>query len=84
MDLDDGEATRAIPTGTHPVTVGVISAGSGFCERLATARVLWGSDLPYGQTIARATRPDDPTLILLPLEEGIEPLLDIIRSRQIL
>lgn len=47
-----------------------------------TARVLWGAELPYGRSVARAVDGADPRWVLLELREGIDPLLDLIRSRR--
>jgi hypothetical protein len=44
--------------------------------------VLWASDLPYGRDVAIHLREED-RVILLAMTEGVEPLLDLIRSRRI-
>lgn len=44
-----------------------------------SARVVWGADLPYGARVVSAmTGP----CVALPISEGIEPLIDLIRSRR--
>lgn len=45
-------------------------------------RVVWAADLPYGQALLRSfERRGDPCMAL-PSTEGIDPLLDLIRSRK--
>jgi len=47
--------------------------------RATTARVVWCASLPYGRTLLGCM--GDQSVVSLEAEEGIEPLLDLIRSR---
>jgi hypothetical protein len=47
-----------------------------------TACVLWGSELPYGRTFAKAVSGQRRNWVLLEVREGIAPLLDLVRSRR--
>lgn len=47
--------------------------------RATTARVVWCATLPYGRALLKALA--DQAVVSLESEEGIEPLLDLIRSR---
>jgi hypothetical protein len=47
-----------------------------------TACVMWGADLPYGRNLARTIQRQARVWTLLELREGIEPLLDLVRSRR--
>lgn len=47
-----------------------------------TVRAIWGVDLPYGASILRALVERGAPATPLDRREGIEPLLDLIRSRR--
>ena len=47
-----------------------------------TTCVLWGAELPYGKSFARAITTQERPWVTLELREGIAPLLDLIRSRR--
>ncbi len=47
-----------------------------------TTCVLWGAELPYGKSFARAIEAHPRRWITLVLREGIDPLLDLVRSRR--
>ncbi len=47
-----------------------------------TAKVIWAADLPYGRSVIRAIEPIGTNVISITRGEGIEPLLDVIRSRR--
>ena len=47
-----------------------------------TVCVLWGSELPYGRTLAKAVAAQQRSWVVLELREGISPLLDLVRSRR--
>jgi hypothetical protein len=48
----------------------------------ATTRVLWASELPFGQRCREAFFEGSGEVVALARGEGIEPLLDLIRSRR--
>lgn len=48
----------------------------------ATTRVVWASELPYGQRCEEAFREAASPALTLSRTEGIEPLLDLIRARR--
>lgn len=48
----------------------------------STSRAVWGAELPYGRSIVRACEAADTSVIALSRSEGIEPLLDLVRSRR--
>jgi hypothetical protein len=48
----------------------------------ATTRVLWASELPFGQRCREAFFGGSGEVVALARGEGIEPLLDLIRSRR--
>jgi hypothetical protein len=45
-------------------------------------RVLWGADLPYGRGVVAAATARGVALIALERAHGVEPLLDLVRSRR--
>lgn len=45
-------------------------------------KAIWGSDLPYGQAVIDAAQRVDLDVTPFDRREGIEPLMDVIRSRQ--
>lgn len=47
-----------------------------------TARVLWASKLPYGKSFQKELAKDPGEWLTFDQREGIEPLLDLIRSRR--
>jgi len=47
-----------------------------------TARVVWDADLPYGRSVMQALHAARIVAITFDRNEGIEPLLDLIRSRR--
>lgn len=47
-----------------------------------TAHVIWACDLPYGRRTVDAMHADNLANVALPRDEGVEPLLDLIRSRR--
>ncbi|MDQ3033863.1 MAG: hypothetical protein M3Y87_15710 [Myxococcota bacterium] len=47
-----------------------------------TVRAIWGADLPYGAALLRALVERGAPATPLDRREGIEPLLDLIRSRR--
>ncbi|MFO0696793.1 MAG: hypothetical protein U0230_24695 [Polyangiales bacterium] len=47
-----------------------------------TARVVWCTDLPFGPKIVDALRAEAQNALGLTRAEGIEPLLDLVRSRR--
>ncbi|NOY93321.1 MAG: hypothetical protein GXP55_19215 [Deltaproteobacteria bacterium] len=47
--------------------------------RATTARVVWSASLPYGRALIASL--GDQATVSLEADEGIEPLLDLIRSR---
>lgn len=55
-----------------------------FLEKLpaTTVRAIWGADLPYGGAVLRAMMARSAHATPLDRREGIEPLLDLVRSRQ--
>ena len=48
-----------------------------------TARVVWASDLPYGRRIAHALAQARMPHASIDRREGVEPLLDVVRSRKV-
>ncbi len=44
-------------------------------------RAVWGSDLPYGRSVLAAAGHGHPALLGLDRAHGVDPLLDLIRSR---
>lgn len=48
----------------------------------ATARAVWGAELPYGRSVVRACEAAGATVIALERSEGFEPLVDLVRSRR--
>jgi hypothetical protein len=48
----------------------------------STARAVWGAELPYGRSVVRACEAKGTPCIALGRSEGIEPLLDLVRSRR--
>jgi hypothetical protein len=48
----------------------------------STTRVLWASELPFGQRCREAFLAESAEVLSLARSEGIEPLLDVIRSRR--
>jgi len=48
----------------------------------STARAVWGAELPYGRNVVRACENAGIGCIALGRGEGIEPLLDLVRSRR--
>lgn len=57
---------------------------AAFLDKLpaTTVRAIWGADLPYGGAVLRAILARGATATPLDRREGIDPLLDLIRSRQ--
>lgn len=57
---------------------------AAFLEKLpaTTVRAIWGADLPYGGAVLRAMVARAASATPLDRREGIEPLLDLVRSRQ--
>ncbi|HEY8427681.1 MAG TPA: hypothetical protein VIL20_04875 [Sandaracinaceae bacterium] len=49
---------------------------------LTTTCVLWGAELPYGRSLLRAIEAQPRPWTTLALREGIDPLLDLVRSRR--
>jgi len=47
-----------------------------------TAKCIWGSDLPYGRGVLAAIEPIGTHVVSITRADGIEPLLDLIRSRR--
>lgn len=47
-----------------------------------TAKVIWAADLPYGRSVVQAIEPIGTNVISITRGDGIEPLLDVIRSRR--
>jgi len=47
-----------------------------------TVRVVWGSNLPYGRSLVEAMLQADVPHTPIDRQEGLEPLLDLIRARQ--
>jgi hypothetical protein len=47
-----------------------------------TAKCIWGADLPYGRSVLSAIEPIGISVVSITRGEGIEPLLDLIRSRR--
>lgn len=45
-------------------------------------RVVWAAELPYGQALLRSFERRRDACMALPSTEGIDPLLDLIRSRR--
>ncbi len=45
-------------------------------------RAVWGSDLPYGRSVLAAAGDGQPALLGLDRAHGVDPLLDLIRSRR--
>jgi hypothetical protein len=43
---------------------------------------VWGFDLPYGRTVALALEQHNREVVALARKEGVDPLLDLIKSRQ--
>lgn len=58
----------------------VLSAANGLPA--TTSCVLWGAELPYGRRVAGAIEGLERRWVTLELEEGIAPVLDLIRSRR--
>ncbi|WP_053234697.1 hypothetical protein [Sandaracinus amylolyticus] len=56
-----------------------------FLEKLpaTTVRAIWGADLPYGGAVLRAMITRSIPATPLDRREGIDPVLDLIRSRQL-
>jgi len=46
------------------------------------ARALWGVDLPYGRGVAVAATAAGLSLVMIERGHGVEPLMDLIRSRR--
>lgn len=60
---------------------------SALCEMLAalpvdTVKAIWGADLPYGMTTLAAAQARRVRFTPFDRREGIEPLMDMIRSRR--
>lgn len=49
---------------------------------LTLVRVLWGADLPYGRGVAAAATARGIALVALDRAHGVDPLLDLVRSRR--
>ncbi len=47
-----------------------------------TAKVVWGADLPYGRGVVAAIEPIGTHVVSITRADGIDPLLDLIRSRR--
>jgi hypothetical protein len=47
-----------------------------------TAKVIWGADLPYGRSVSSAIEPIGTHVVRITRADGIDPLLDLIRSRR--
>lgn len=45
-------------------------------------RAIWGADLPYGRSLAAAVGEPEFAVLTLERAHGVEPLLDLIRSRR--
>ncbi|MDH5492926.1 MAG: hypothetical protein OEY14_13310, partial [Myxococcales bacterium] len=48
----------------------------------STALVVWAANLPYGRSILRALGKAKATAVALSQGDGLDPLLDMIRSRR--
>lgn len=49
---------------------------------VTTARVVWGAGLPYARSVAELLGEDRAGWVILDLDEGISPLIDLVRSRR--
>jgi hypothetical protein len=64
-----------------PTSPGVVSIGLARFPT-TTAIVVWGAELPYGRSIVKVAAERSLHVVPLPRAHGIDPLLDLIRSRR--
>lgn len=58
----------------------IVAAVSSMEQEIVTA--VWGADLPYGQSLLTAAQDAAVTVTPFDRGEGVEPLMDLIRSRR--
>lgn len=79
---DDAPAIFLVDASDFPAIDPVHLLAAAEALPRATTCVLWGAELPYGKNLLRSIEAHDRPWTTLELREGIDPLLDLVRSRR--
>lgn len=79
---DDAPAIFLVDASDFPAIDPAHLLAAGEALPRATTCVLWGAELPYGKNLLRSIAAHERPWTTLELREGIDPLLDLVRSRR--